>query len=135
MSIRLRFDGALSRSGHRSVAELARHIGVSAPSVFEVISGDRPGRRLLPLISRALGVDERWLRFGDEDVRPPWALPSEVLKPLVKLSEKVESYTTQRRHVPDVLLELLQEQKRIRVLLEETLRELRMKKKDHERDQ
>jgi transcriptional regulator with XRE-family HTH domain len=119
MTLRARFDAALGRSGYSSIAELARIIGISEPSIFEVLAGDAPGRKLLPKIADRLGVHERWLRFGDDDVKPPWALSKDLADPLHALTAAVVGDTKQPKpKLLDVLSEILSEQRRIRVLLE-----------------
>lgn len=129
MSLRSRFDAALGRSGIKSIAELARLIEVSAPSIFEVLAEETPGKRLLPKISEKIGVHERWLRFGDDDVKPPWALSQDTLTQHNKVSDDVKNTEKVRENAINggagslhrILGEILSEQRRTRVLLESLL--------------
>lgn len=120
MDLRERFDMALQRASVRSVAELARMVGVSAPSIFEVVCGQRPGNRLLPRIAQALGVDERWLRFGDVDVAPEWfKIQPGLLAELKGITEQVRSTKSKPRLSMRELLEsMLTEQRAIRQALD-----------------
>jgi transcriptional regulator with XRE-family HTH domain len=118
MSIRDRFDAAIGRSGVKNLTELATLLGVSAPSLSQVLSGQRVGKTLLPRIAGKLGVHERWLRFGDDDVKPPWALSRDLADPLQALSAAVRASQARPPKLLDVLSEILSEQRRIRVLLE-----------------
>jgi transcriptional regulator with XRE-family HTH domain len=120
MELRQRFDMALQRSSSSSVADLARVLKISAPSIFEVLSGERPGRRLLPLIAEILGVHERWLRFGDDDVAPEWARMSpDLLAELKGLTDRVQKQMVQPKLPMRELLEaMLREQRAIRQALE-----------------
>jgi transcriptional regulator with XRE-family HTH domain len=121
MGLRQRFDGAISRSGIKNLTELATILGVSGPSISQVLAGQRAGKSLLPRIAEKLGVHERWLRFGDDDVRPAWAIDAETLRAL----NGVTAYVSAQRAQPtktDAMLQALQdilaEQRRCGALLE-----------------
>lgn len=70
---------ALSRKGW-TASELARELGVSPEAVGQVLRGQRPGTMrkngpsLLERAAQVLGVDEQWLRMGENP--PPWAVPT-----------------------------------------------------------
>jgi transcriptional regulator with XRE-family HTH domain len=116
MGLRERFDAAIRRSGVKNLSELATLLGVSGPSISQVLAEQRPGTNLLPRIAERLGVHERWLRFGDDDVKPPWALSKDLADPLHALTATVRD--TKQPKLLDVLQEILIEQRRMRVLLE-----------------
>jgi transcriptional regulator with XRE-family HTH domain len=116
---------AIERSGLER-ADIATRCGISVSYIARMVAGDRSGADHLPQMATVLHVEERWLRFGDDDARPPWAMQADALASLNKLSENVQTYKAEkRRDLPSILEELLSEQKQIRILLESTLKELR----------
>jgi len=111
---------AAGRAGHKSVRSIARALGVSHVWLGGVLDEQSPGSELLDQLSALLGVHSRWLRFGDDDVKPPWALSKDLADTLHALSAGVRvGFTgTPKPKLLDLLSEILSEQRRIRVLLE-----------------
>jgi transcriptional regulator with XRE-family HTH domain len=111
-----RLRGAIQRSGSTQT-EIAQRVGISQGYIARMLAGDRSGDDHLQKLAEILGVHERWLRFGDDDVKPPWALSKDLADPLHAVTAAARDYRP-RPKLLDVLSEMLVEQRRIRVLLE-----------------
>jgi hypothetical protein len=89
-----------------------------------MIAGDRSGDGHLSRISQELGVHERWLRFGDQDVKPHWALDTDLREQLAGLTAEVQRRIAQPKEPPievqtrDLLRDILTEMRANRALLE-----------------
>jgi hypothetical protein len=118
VTLKDRAMAAAGRAGHRSVRSIARALGVSHVWLGGVLDEQSPGSELLDQLSVLLGVHGRWLRFGDDDVKPPWALSKDLADPLHALTAAVRDAKQPKPKLLDVLQEILVEQRRMRVLLE-----------------
>jgi hypothetical protein len=78
MSQRDRIEAAMQRAGLKSQQALADACGVRQPTVHALLSGKYPLLELLEKIAEKTGVSSRWLRFGDMEDSPPWAVSSRV---------------------------------------------------------
>lgn len=70
------FLDRLSRAIERSRLDdiqIASQLGISKQAFSQIRSGERPGWVHREKIAKILGVDERWLTFGDLDHAPSWA--------------------------------------------------------------
>jgi transcriptional regulator with XRE-family HTH domain len=113
---------AIERSGVER-AILAERCGISVSYIARMIAGDRSGADHLPQLAEALGVQERWLRFGDVDARPSWALDPETLRALEAVSDYVakpaqRAQPTKTDAMLQALQDILAEQRRCGALLE-----------------
>jgi hypothetical protein len=122
MPVKDRTMAAAGRAGHKSVRSIARALGVSHVWLGGVLDERSPGSELLEQVAGLLGVHVHWLRFGDDDVKPPWALSKDLADPLHALSAAVRE-SQPKPKLLDVLSEILSEQRRIRVLLESCVNE------------
>ena len=67
-----RLSLALARKGINEAA-LARLLGVTAGSFWEIKNGRSPGHLKWPQIAAALEVPIEWLKDGDQSQAPAWA--------------------------------------------------------------
>jgi hypothetical protein len=117
MGLRERVEAAAARAGFKGQSDLAAACGVKQPSVNALLSEKYPMHELLEKIARLTEVEVRWLRFGDDDARPAWAMPKDMADPLHALSASVRESRPRPRLI-DLMEEILAEQRRIRGLLE-----------------
>lgn len=83
---RERFDVALLRStfrGKRAIQDLADALEIKSAVLSRLLSGMRPGHETWPKIAELLGVDLKWLEFGDPESAPGWHRNSKVQEPAV----------------------------------------------------
>ena len=70
-TIRHRVVAAARHAGLR-IADLARRIGVKAPTIHGGLSSESPTFKHLPRIAEICGVSVEWLRSGDPRQEPAW---------------------------------------------------------------
>lgn len=105
--------------------QLADRLGITQGYVARMIRGDRSGGEKIDTVAEVLGVDARWLRFGDDACKPAWALDSETLTGLTAITKSVREAKgardgkSTREDVVALLRAILDEQRRIRSILEE----------------
>jgi transcriptional regulator with XRE-family HTH domain len=71
MSIRYRVVAAAHQAGIR-LAEVARRLGVRAPTLHGGLRNDSPTYKHLPQIADMCGVSVEWLRSGEPGAQPVW---------------------------------------------------------------
>lgn len=93
-----RLADAIRRSGKRKGA-LAEHCGVALSTVSRWLGGSEPSAEHVTEIAGFLGVDAKWLMFGDtfgSEIRPSLVLRDEPLSysaaaaPALTLEQRVE---------------------------------------------
>ena len=72
---RRRIEIAMAHARIGSQKEMADKLGVSQPTLHEVMSGKRPGAGLIAKICNETGVDAEWIQFGFIRSAPVFALP------------------------------------------------------------
>ena len=90
MSSNDRFKAALARKGATGV-EVAEAVGTKQATLSRVVRGYRPGNELWSKIAKFLGVSVEWLRFGDADKAPSWAVAT---PPVRHVQSPTTTYTT-----------------------------------------
>lgn len=80
---------------------LAKQLGVTQPTIAQILSGDRPGTKHLPRIAEAIGATVEWLTTGTGP-KPSWAYadmsaaitrrPPEHLAPANRVRESATTY-------------------------------------------
>jgi transcriptional regulator with XRE-family HTH domain len=93
-----RLRAAIRRSG-LTQQEIADKLGISQAYIARMNTGDRSGNGQMEQLSALLGVHERWLRFGDQDVRPAWATTTILIERPVRLDGFLETLALLRERL------------------------------------
>jgi hypothetical protein len=124
MGLRERVDAAAKRAGFHSQTDLAVACGVKQPSINALVSEKYPMNDLLDKVAEVTKVSARWLRFGDDEVKPAWALSAELREQLAGVTAEVRRRIAQPKEPPievqtrDLLRDILAEMRANRALLE-----------------
>lgn len=98
-TIRHRVVAAARHAGLR-IADLARQIGVKAPTIHGGLSSESPAFKHLPRIAEICGVSAEWLRTGSPAQEPAWwptyGQPSATGTPGVMVDDRSPTHLLER---------------------------------------